>query len=498
MARAFAFTRLTSRFVYDDAMVLSRVAPLLLLAVAASPGCDDSGATSSGSSGSSGGAGQGGYVAYAADNVANLTTDLKLTAPAFAHPMALALGTRAVAVGVTRGVGGRDLALLTLLTPPNTAVTKTFSWSDESIYVRRSSIVADGAGGFYLGGSALHTPSSGTSTEPVLSRWDASGNVLWSKAYKAVAPAFFNLSQQASQMDTLPDVALGAPVAGKLAIAAGDAVLVVDEQGAPQGAWQSPSQLHAHEVMSDAEGFTAYGTLYDALVILRFDWTAKLVWAREAAKAVPPNSLARMSLPHRRADGAVLLPYSVRDGRDALQRSGVLAIDASGNKVDNWGYEINATVRGAKNIRVDDSVQLDSRPLSDDLMMLARIVHLPYPEARDVFIYFVVPSAGAGAGAAFAAGDGPFVRLDDGRVVTFGGQSNQLGVGTPTGASLSCGHAYAEVDAVNRTNAKVEDIPAFVAKTYASSPFSVTVHDEPITSKDGGAITLHPLPACAQ
>ena len=55
----------------------------------------------------------------------------------------------------------------------------------KSLDVRASSIVADGEGGAFLAGNRLHGVAGGSASDPVVTRFDAIGHVLWSKSYSA-------------------------------------------------------------------------------------------------------------------------------------------------------------------------------------------------------------------------------------------------------------------------------------------------------------------------
>lgn len=377
---------------------------------------------------------------------------------------------RVFAAGIGQTAAKEQRFIVSYLDPPTSLSAVSFSAPLE-LALRLSDLVPDGSGGVFLAGNVL-IQGNLPRQQPVLMHWDAAGQLAWSKIYAPTDPQYFNLPNVAG---TTPEVQLGGVINGKLPVAAANAVVVVDSDGQVHATFKLEDQTTFHQVLSDADGFTVFAARYEAFQLLRFDWDATLLWAKEATAAVPSGSLASLYTPRRRADGSIVLPYVVRDGLTAKYLGGALVLDADYALTDNFSYDITGTYHYSEDIALDGTYRFQAIPIADDLVLTQVLAHLPYPDSRDIGFGLALPIDGSADGSAYVNGEG-MAALPDGRVVSLG---IGLGIG---GLGSKCARMAVELDAAPKVQTGIEPVPPFdTPLTLTSSPFELTASDFALT-----------------
>jgi hypothetical protein len=359
--------------------------------------------------------------------------------------------------------------------------------------VRTSSIVSDGARGAFVASTRLTIPS-GYLSVPVITHFDANGAVAWSKAYEQPNNTSWTLPQQGgvSGVDTFPDGVLSRPVAGKLALIAGNAIMVIDGSGAVQWAKQYGGQpaTELSQLYADADGITAWGVAYDSFVAIRVDWSGTLVSFHQAAcKCAGATTFMP---PHRRADGNLVLGYDTFDAVN-MPISGVLVLDATGTSiVEELTYSVTA---------LWDETTFD-RPLTPatHIRFLADDVvttHHTYMEGisspymtTPVDLAFAVGADGGVASITYSArSKGLWSRLGSGALLVL--QSSSVGTGS---LGAPCAKDAITISVLTKA-ASPGTFQPLVTATTAESTLTVTPVDEAVTVTDVGAVTATEIPS---
>ncbi|MGE0549161.1 MAG: hypothetical protein AB7O24_21220 [Kofleriaceae bacterium] len=407
---------------------------------------------------------------------------------AYGGPLVAVDGDRVLASGlVSFDVSAsqrEDSRTLTALEGGEVQFVKRYTYPN-TFDVRPSSIVSDGAGGAYLAATRLYTGQSYVS-EPVITHFDASGAVTWSRSYATSSMAQWNLPQISGLFGytNVPDVTLSSIIDGKLAVIAGSCAMVIDTAGNVQWAQQFPGQTALAQLRADADGFTIWGFLYDALLVIRYDWTGTVVSYRQAPGSVRGGMT--FSTPHQRADGNLVIGWDTFDELN-LPISGAIVFDPGGAVIDDFTFQLQASYDPRQTMR---AVSQPSRIrfLSDDLATS----HHTYKEGlrppfRDVGLDIVFQTSATGdavSPAIFSArAEGAWFRLGDGSVYTVA----SLGVGYG-GIGASCATNYVAIDSLTK-GPSAGVIQPLVAASVAPTVITVTPAEEPVTVTDAGMVT---------
>ncbi len=418
-----------------------------------------------------------------------------LALTAYSGPLISVDGDHTIAAGVVRvAVSPTMLAearTLTALDADHVQLIERYDFAHPD--VRPSSIVSDGARGAFVASTRLTIPS-GYLSVPVITHFDAKGAVAWSKAYEQPNNTSWTLPQLGgvSGVDTFPDGVLSRPVAGKLALIAGNAIMVVDSGGAVQWAKQYGGQpaTELSQLYADADGITAWGVAYDSFVALRVDWSGTLVSFHQApCKCAGATTFMP---PHKRADGNLVLGY---DTFDALSTpiSGVLVLDATGTSiVEEFAYGVTAlwdettfdrSLTPATHIRflADDVVTTHHTYLEG--------ISAPYM-TQPVDLAFIVGAGGGVGSITYSARvNGLWSRLGSGAMLVL--QNSNVGTGS---LGAACAKDAITVSVLTKA-ASPGTFQPLVTATTAESTLTVTAVDEAVTVTDVGAVTATGIPS---
>lgn len=308
---------------------------------------------------------------------------------------------------------------------------------------------------------------------PAVSRWDASGSLIWRKRLVAASPW---------NMDTASVRASN--VAGDhFAVIVGDRLIAMDLDGAVRWAHQLDASMSLRQAVADESGIFAFAIRGgDELVVLRVDWDGTMVSSRGSQFVVDP-SYASFGTPHVRADGTIMLPVKL------WSTAGTVLIAPDLTIADYWSYQ----AAGSAAYLLQRYGQFEGiggpRFLADDTVTDQRSFNtrIESPGLAHAFFVYATDAAGRPDLTRSAAALGPFTRLSDGSVVSMTRNLIDIGeLGAP------CSHADVHLESVMRTQDSAPPLAPLTNAGVTSSPAAIEAVDALWATTDIGGLQVTP------
>ena len=274
-------------------------------------------------------------------------------------------------------------------------------------------MVADGSGGIVVYGN--RRPNF-YEHYPFVARFNASGELLWSKSFFDTQYTLQNVSQGIFYERALSNI-----VNNQVALFAGSSTLLLDLNGNLK--WRAVTNGYAGYL--DDSGITIFSerTGNKAFVIKKLDYSGKLLWAKSASAET--NAAMSFSDPLILQNHTILLPYIHKTIATRIPSYGMLNLSKDGTIISNKQYN-----PAQMNINVETRPYELQRKADGKIWM--HVASVKYEGAGDYTPYeggFYLNEDGTTDVSGFYYGDSQSFPLDGNQVIGFGRDGTSIRTG---------------------------------------------------------------------